>query len=116
MKSIHYKSYFAVDIKLHLPRSRKSPSFAYDTLHALGKIHRSLPTFYNQVHLINVYPNITHNSEHYLTYLIHASKQFTQIAHLNLFTNFLLQSIQQNKIFILILDNSNRDLKMVSQT
>ena len=35
------------------------------------------------------YPNITHNSQHHLTYLIHASEQFTQNAYFNLFSDFL---------------------------
>ena len=88
-KTTHRKLCFAIDIKLHLSRPRKSPLFSCETLHALGTIDEPLPTFYNQVHLINFYPHITHNLQHHLTYLIHAYKQFTQIAYFNLFSNFL---------------------------
>ena len=44
-----YKFCFVGDVKLHLPHSRKSHSFACETLHAFGTIDGFSTTFYNKV-------------------------------------------------------------------
>ena len=61
--------------------------------------------------------NITHNPQHHLTYLIHDFNQFTGINLIQHIPKFLFCFIylffQQNILFLIILDNSNRDFKMV---
>ena len=74
-----YKFYFVVDVKLHLPCSRKSPSFAREMLHALGTIDGSFSNFYNKVHLsIAVQHHIQHSRLHFII-LKHILKQNPQL-------------------------------------
>ena len=53
-QTTYYKFCFAVDIKLYLPRLRKSPSFACEMLHALNTIDGFLRNFYNRIYSINI--------------------------------------------------------------
>ena len=58
IQATYYKFRFAVDVKLHLLRFRKSLSFVCEMLHAFGTIDGFSKPFYNKVHLINIHINI----------------------------------------------------------
>ena len=49
--------------KIVLTLFSESPSFARETLHAVGTIDRFSTTFYNKVYFINIHTNIMLNSQ-----------------------------------------------------
>ena len=49
LQATYHKYHFAVDVKLHLPRFRKSPDFAREMPQAFSTIDVYSMTFYNKI-------------------------------------------------------------------